>query len=252
MRVIRPSALAGAGRRRTLLLGATMLSTGALATQLTLLAPASSAVGVLAGSAALGLGVGTAWLTRALRRDRARSAAEALAGLLAPTLDDSYTLLLAPALPIRDADRLDGVLVGPAGVRVLTVRDWHGRYRVRGRGWEFDAPGGRGWIRCRTNPSFEAAALVEGFSRWATEAGLRLPDIALRPAIAFPDRRSRIVLEEPIDEVVTTDNAPWWANTVGRVQRLDPSSVARLVAAVMQAAEERATTARRRAAHDAG
>ncbi|HEU5326300.1 MAG TPA: hypothetical protein VFV59_10495 [Candidatus Limnocylindria bacterium] len=252
MRVIRPSALAGNGRRRTLLLSATMLAVGVLAAQLTLLTPASTATGVLAASAALGLGVGTAWLLRALRPNRARSAAEALAGLLAPTLDDSYTLLLAPTLPVRDAARLDGVLVGPAGVRVLTVRDWDGRYRVRGRGWEFDARGRRGWITCRTNPSFEAASLSEGFSRWASDAGLVLPDVALRPAIAFPNRRSRIVLEEPIDEVITTDNAPWWANTIGRVQRLDPSSVARVVAAVMEAAEARSAVGRRPAAQDAG
>jgi hypothetical protein len=253
MRVIRPSALAGNGRRRTLLLSATMLAVGVLAAQLTLLTPASTATGVLAASAALGLGVGTAWLLRGLRPNRARSAAEALATLLAPTLDDSYTLLLAPAPPVRDAARLDGVLVGPAGVRVLTVRDWEGRYRVRGRGWEFDARGRRGWIKCRTNPSFEAASLAEGFSRWAAGAGgLVLPDVALRPAIAFPSRRSRIVLEEPMDEVVTTDNAPWWANTIGRVQRLDPSSVARVVGAVMEAAEARSAVGRRPAAQDAG
>jgi hypothetical protein len=251
MRVIRPSALRGEGRRRALLLAATMLATGLLAAQLTLLTPASAATGVLAASAALGLGIGAAWMTRTLRPNRSRSAAEALAALLAPTFDDSYTLLLAPALPIRDAARLDGLLVGPAGVRVLTVRDWDGRYRVRGRGWEFDARGRRGWITCRTNPSFDAASLAEGFARWASGAGLVLPDTAMRPTIAFPNRRSRIVLEEPVDEVVTTDNAPWWANAIGRVQRLDPSSVARVVATVMEAAEERASAGRWTAPQDA-
>ncbi len=87
-------------------------------------------------------------------------------------------------------DRLDGLLVGPAGVRALTVRDWEGRYRVRGRLWEFHAGKRRGWIRCRTNPSYDAVALGEGVGRWAVEAGL--PHVPVRGAVAFPLKRSRI------------------------------------------------------------
>jgi hypothetical protein len=37
--------------------------------------------------------------------------------------------------------------------------------------------------------------------------------------------------------VVTTDNAPWWANTIGRVRRLDPATSGRVVQAVLDAAE---------------
>jgi len=59
----------------------------------------------------------------------------------------------------------------------------------------------------------------------------------VRPAIVFPRAHSRIVLEEPTDEVVTTDNAPWWANTIGRVRRLDPAMSARMVQAVLDASE---------------
>lgn len=235
MRVIRPVALTGIERRRALLLAGSMLAAGTLACLLAIVTPGGPmATGSLAATAAIGLGVGCAWLARVLRPSRGHDLSVALVDLLGPAFDDSYTLLVAPRLPVRDAVRLDGILVGPAGVRVLTARDWHGRYRVRGRTWEFDARGGR-WIACRTNPSFDASALAEGVERWASSVGLdRLP---LKPAIAFPHRRSRVVLEEPADEIVSRDNAPWWANQIGRVQRLDPALAARLVTAILDAAE---------------
>ncbi len=239
MRVIRPSALDPTGRRRATLLSLSMLATGVLAVLLTLLSsPAPAATGAMAGAAAIGLGVGSAWLMRVLRPNRTRALSAALIEVLSPAFDDSYTLLVAPRLPIRDAARLDGVLIGPGGVRVITARDWEGRYRVRGRVWEFDARGRRGWIKCRTNPSFDATKLTEGFNRWL--GGQGFGELPVRPAIAFPMGRSRIVLEEPEDEIVTSDNAPWWANSIGRVRRLDPAQAGRLVEAVLEGAERTA------------
>jgi hypothetical protein len=242
MRVIRPQALLSEGRRRSILLAVSMLAVGLLAIELAAVG-VSSATGaaLMGGTAAIGLGVGAAWLLRAVRPDRSRAMAEALTSLLTDVFDDTYTLVVAPVLPVRDVARLDGILVGPGGIRVLTARDWEGRYRVRGRTWEFDAHGRRGWIRCRTNPSFDSIALADGVVRWAREVGL--PDVAIQPAVAFPHSRSRIVLEEPDGEIITTENAPWWANTIGRVRRVDAATTARVLEAVLDAAE-RATVAR--------
>jgi hypothetical protein len=239
MRVIRPSSLDPAGRRRSLILSLSMLAAGVIAGQLTLVSAAPAATGLMASAAALGLGVGTAWLARVVRPNRTRELAAALIGILTPAFDDTYTLLVAPRLPIRDAQRLDGILVGPGGVRVITARNWEGRYRVRGRVWEFDARGRRGWIRCRTNPSFEATKLAEGFTRWLGQEGFG--ELPIRPTIAFPLTRSRITLEEPTEEVITSDNAPWWANTIGRVRRLDAAEATRLVEAVLDGAERSAS-----------
>jgi hypothetical protein len=238
MRVIRPAGLAARTRRRPLLLAVTMLATGTLAVELTLLAQGEvvAATGVMAIAGAVGLGVGIAWLLRVLGPNRRRSAAELLETMLANAFDDDYTLVLAPQLPVREGRRLDGLLVGPAGVRALTVRDWEGRYRVRGRGWEFDAGRRRGWIPCRTNPSFDAVRLGEGVAHWAGAAGLH--NLPVRGAVAFPLKESRIVLEEPDDEIVTADNAPWWANAIGRMRRLDPGTGAAFVSAVLDAAEQ--------------
>jgi len=36
---------------------------------------------------------------------------------------------------------------------------------------------------------------------------------------------------------VTADNAPWWANSIGRVRRMTPGDAARVVEAVLDAAE---------------
>ncbi len=236
MLVIRPARLASGGRRRPLLFALSMLATGVLGIELALLASGITTVtGVMASAGAIGVGIGCAWLLRVIGPNRRRSAAELLHRMLEPAFDDTYTLVLGPQLPVREGHRLDGLLVGPGGVRALTVRDWDGRYRVRGNAWEFDAGGRRGWIPCRTNPSIEATRLGEGVARWAVEAGV--PNIPIRGAVAFPLKHSRVVLEEPEGEVVTAENAPWWANAIGRFRRLDPSAGQTFVAAVLDAAE---------------
>jgi hypothetical protein len=251
MRLIQPAALTAGERRRPLLMAGATLGAG-------LLAAAGAAVsggptplvGALGMAAAAAIGIGTARLVRALDPRRARPRARRLATLLAPVFDDDYTLVVAPRLPVRDGARLDGILIGPAGVRVLTVRDWEGRYRVRGRVWEFDARGRHGWVRCRTNPSHDAVSLAEGVARWAARAGLG--ELPIRPAIAFPAPRSRLVLEEPSDEIVTAENAPWWANSIGRARRLDPPTAARVLAAVLDASERTVGVRARSVPGDAG
>ncbi len=223
--------------RRSLALGLGMVLTGLVAVGLAVVAGESRSdiVGTLGVVAALGIGIGSAWLLRIAALIRPRSAAAVLERMLAPMFDDSYALVLGPRLPIRDALRLDGLLIGPAGVRALTVRDWEGTYRVRGRIWEFDAGRRGGWIRCRTNPSHDASALAEGVVRWAADVGLT--GIAVQGAVAFPLARSHVVLEEPVDEIVTTDNGPWWANAIGRFRRLDPATASALLSAVLDVSE---------------
>jgi hypothetical protein len=246
VRVIRPTALSPNERRRAIALGWAMVATGGAAALLAALGPGNgAATGIFAAVAAVALGVGVAWLLRALRPNRTRDLARALVGRLEPAFDDSYTLVVAPRLPLRDAARLDGILVGPGGIRVVTARNWEGHYRVRGKVWEFDA-GRRGWIRCRTNPSYEAVALSEGCARWLIDRGFR--DLPVRPVIAFPLTRSRLVLEEPADEIVTSDNAPWWANSIGRVRRLDPAVAGQVLETILDASELEAGRRRRASA----
>ena len=243
MRVIRPAGLNTGRRAATILVPLGVMGPGVagLVLALAIGGRAVGATGVLAAVAALGLGIGAALLLRVVGPNRRRSAAELLQELLAPAFDDDYALVLAPPLPIRGARELDGLLVGPAGIRVLTVRDWDGRYRVRGRGWEFDAGRRRGWIPCRTNPSLEVLRIHEGVVRWADEANLH--NLPIRGAVAFPLRQSRIVLEEPDEEVVTTENVRWWANAIGRARRLDPAAGDAFVNAVLDAGDAAAPRA---------
>ena len=235
MRVIRPRT--ARTDHRPLLVALLMLGVGALAAGLAARLPAStSAAGPLALTAALGLGIGTAWLIRAVTRRPPSPVSDELTRLLGTTFDDSWVLVTEPRLPGVARD-LAGLLVGPGGVRALVVRRWRGRYRVRGRAWEYDTRDRRrGWIRCRTDPSFDADSLAGAIKAWARASGLD-EHLAVVGAVAFPYGHSHIVLEEPGGEVVTTDNAPWWANSIGRVRRLDPTRVAAVVEAVMTATE---------------
>lgn len=226
-------------RRGPLAFAGLMLAVGALAAVLAIVAPArrSEATAALAITAALGLGIGAGSLGQTLRI-RHKGTGDDLVRLLGGTLDDSYLLLLRPRLPAVPAD-LEALLVGPPGVRALVVRRWEGRYRARNNGWEFDTHSRRGWIRCITNPTFEsrsASLAVAGWARTALGGG----PIPVEPAVAFPDRRSRVVLEEPDVEVITTENAPWWASRMGKVQRMDAGEVVGFVEAVVEASRRAA------------
>jgi len=249
VRLIHPATIRGM-RTNALAVALAMLIVGFTALVLMALLPANrvAAIALLSLSAALGIGVGTAMAWREARsaRRRRKEIGNDIARLLAPAFDDSYTLVLAPRLPGVPAE-LAALLVGPAGVRALIARRWRGRYRVRGRGWELDTRSRAGWIPTLTNPSFDADAVADAVSRWSRTA-LDDTTVGITPAIAFPRPYSTVVLEEPIGEIVTTDNAPWWAQSIGRVQRIDAPRAARFVEAVLSASEAEATGAARSAA----
>lgn len=241
MRLIHPS-LARSFRDNLLLVALAMLVVGGIAVILMALLPPTrvAPIALLSLSAALGLGVGAgmAWQFVVRARRRREQISDDLGRLLAPAFDDSYTLVLAPRLPGVPED-LAALLVGPAGVKAFIARRWRGRYRVRGRGWEFDTRSRSGWIPTDTNPSFDADTVAAAVSRWTRET-LADPTVVISPAVAFPRSYSTVVLEEPIGEIVTADNAPWWAHSIGRVQRLDPRRAARFVEAVLTASEAEA------------
>jgi hypothetical protein len=232
MRVIR-LASPRSSRRRPAALAALMLGVGAIAAVLAIAGPSqrAEARAMLAIVAALGLGVGAGMVGQVLRM-RAGSAPEDVVRLLSGALDDAYLLLVAPRLSGVPAE-VEALLVGPPGVRALIARRWNGHYRVRGHGWEFDARGRQGWIPCITNPSFEGTAARNALVTWAKGAGHE--NVPIEVAIAFPDRHSRLVLEEPDSEVITTENVPWWANSIGRVQRMNAERVVAFAESVIAA-----------------
>lgn len=241
MRLIRPARRI-AGDRWGRALALAMLLVGGLALLVMALLPNDriGPVAALGVVAALGIGIGLAWLIRSLGGRRAPEG-EDLARLLAPAFDDSYVLLLNPRLPDVPND-LAALLVGPAGVRALVARRWRGRYRVRGRGWEYDTRSSAGYIPCRTNPTFDAETVVAAVQRWARTAADE-PALPAAATVAFPRSWSVLVLEEPDSEVLTSDNAPWWAQRIGRVQRMDAARVARFVQAVIDAGDATAVPA---------
>jgi hypothetical protein len=235
MRLIRPAPRRNE-RRAAVLMSLAMLAVGLVAIGLMALLPGDrmSGVAMLGIAAALSIGIGLAWLIRALSSET-RQLDDDLVRLLAPAFDDTYVLILSPRLPDVPSE-LAGLLVGPAGVRALLVRRWRGRYRVRGRRWEYDTKSRKGWIPCRTNPSFTGDAVAEAVAHWARTA-VDEASLPIAPAVAFPRPWSVIILEEPESEVVTTDNAPWWAQSIGRVQKMDQHRVAHFVQGVVDAVE---------------
>lgn len=239
MRLIHPS-ISRRFRDHALAVALAMLVVGGSAVVLMAILPPTrvAPIALLGLSAALALGVGTGMTWRAVAgvRRRREQIGDDLGRLLAGALDDSYTLVLAPRLP-GVPDDLAALLVGPAGVKAFVARRWRGRYRVRGRGWEYDTRSRAGWIPTITNPSFDADTVAAAVARW-THSTLDDQTFSVAPAVAFPRSYSTVVLEEPAGEIVTADNAPWWAQSMGRVQRLDPRRAARFVEEVLSATEE--------------
>lgn len=229
-------AVRGAPRRR--LIGHLAAALGLACAGLTAGVLVAAGVGLRDGSfaalavaAPLGLGIGCALVADALNRSASPGWRDSeLVRLLGTTLDDRWVLLCRPHVAGMEAEP-DGLLVGPPGVRAIVVRTWDGRYRLHGRRWEYDAGGRNGWIRCRTDPGHKALRMRDAVKQWATEAVG--PHVPVEAAVAFPRRASRVVLEAPEVEVVTTDNAPWWARRVGRVQRLDAAQVEAVVRAAV-------------------
>lgn len=238
MRVVRP-AFTAADRVRASVTALLMLVVGWTAVlQMALLPPGrTGAIALLALAGALGIGVGAAGLVRAVAigRRRPADAADDLVALLRGSFDDATTLILAPRLPGVPAG-LGALLIGPSGVRAVLVRRWRGRYRIRGRAWDFRAGGRDPWISCRSNPSFEADHVADAVSAWLRTA-VDDPGLVVTPLVAFPRAWSRVTLEEPGTEVVTVDNGPWWAHVIGRLQRLDARRAGRVVRAVIDAGE---------------
>lgn len=209
---------------------------GVAAAILVLVAPSGSersGLGLVAAVAGLAIGIALALAWRAVTGRAPAPADDDLERLLGPLFDDAYVLIASPRLPGRSAD-LAALLVGPPGVRALVARAWDGHYRVSGKRWEYDTHSRRGWILCRTNPTWDAASVRETVVRWARDEGLEA-NLPIEAAIAFPRRESQIVLEEPTVEVVTRDNAPWWAARIARAQRLDATRIERFVEAVVAA-----------------
>ena len=239
MRVVRiaPPASVPAWRRSGVTAGAFGI-VGVVAALLVLLVPSAEArsgsgLGLVAAVAGLAIGIALALAWRAVTGRRPSPADDDLERLLGPLFDDSYVLVASPRLPGRSAD-LAALLVGPSGVRALVARAWDGHYRVSGKRWEYDTHSRRGWIVCRTNPTWDATSVREAVVRWARDEGLEA-NLPIEAAVVFPRRSSQIVLEEPTIEVVTRDNAPWWAARIARAQRLDAARIERFVQAVVTA-----------------
>jgi hypothetical protein len=171
-----------------------------------------------------------AWLPQDPGERVAADEAKALERLLDPVLSDAYVLILSPDIPGVDQS-LRGLLIGPGGVRALLVRRWNGHFRQRGRAWEYDSRGKRGWIPCRTDPTKDGRQVLGQLTAWMRDnLGTTLP---VEATIAFPDRHSQIELtNDPVTEVVTLDNAPWWANHLSKARRMDERSAGRLLEAL--------------------
>jgi hypothetical protein len=77
-----------------------------------------------------------------------------VAQLIVQALDGNWHLFRNVVIPSRNRADLDLVLVGPPGIWVLEVKNFHGEYRNIGETWE--RRNGKSWKPAKVNPSRQA------------------------------------------------------------------------------------------------
>jgi hypothetical protein len=85
---------------------------------------------------------------------RGQEGEEKVTEMVIQALDGSWQVFRSICLPERNKGDLDLVLVGPPGVWVLEVKNYHGKYRNIGEAWQYQR--GKKWKTLSKNPSRQA------------------------------------------------------------------------------------------------
>jgi hypothetical protein len=105
-------------------------------------------------------------------------------------LDGNWHLFRNVSLPGRDKGNLDLVLVGPSGVWFLEVKNFNGKYRNVGKGWQYQR--GRNWITLSKSPSEQALNNVDRLKNF-----LKANDEFVNAAIVWANEESSLSVENP-------------------------------------------------------
>ncbi len=144
---------------------------------------------------------------------------ERVVSLIQQALDGKWSAFLNVNLPGRGRGDIDVILVGPAGVYALEVKNLTGTYRNVGEQWEFQA--GKRWRIARANPSRQAqdnAVRVAAFlkadsiSQWVT------------PAVVWANPDAPLTVENPAVAVWKLDRLRDELGNLAQVDKVDATT----------------------------
>ena len=123
--------------------------------------------------------------------------------IIRQSLDGHWYLFRNVVLPGRNKGDIDGVLVGPAGVWILEIKNFHGEYRNIGDRWEYRS--GKVWKPAKVNPSQQALnnairlgnfLKADGNKQWVT------------PSVVWANVECPVIVENPVTAVWNLDRLP--------------------------------------------
>jgi hypothetical protein len=112
--------------------------------------------------------------------------------LTAQALDGNWTICRNLCLPGRNKGDLDIVLVGPPGVWVLEVKNFHGEWRNVGETWEYRQ--GRKWKPISASPSRQARNNAIRLGNFLKADHLK---VFVEPAVVWANEDNPPIVENP-------------------------------------------------------
>lgn len=124
-------------------------------------------------------------------------------GIVQQALDGRWHVFRNIRLPGKPRGDLDLVLVGPAGILVVEVKNYHGIYRNNGSDWEIQRKGT--WGKMRVSPSQQAKNGAARLGNFLKADGIQA---WVTPVVVWANPESNLRLENPMVAVWTLDRLP--------------------------------------------
>jgi len=160
---------------------------------------------------------------------------ERTVGAIQQVLDGNWTAFLNVRLPGRNPADLDIVLVGPAAVFALEVKNYNGTYRNIGADWERQAQ--KGWRKLDRSPSEQA-----------TKNALRLNDFLkvdgisqyVEKAVVWANPDAPITTENPTVRVWTLERLRDELGNLPQADKVSPTTRDQIAAKLSKLCEKQA------------
>lgn len=140
--------------------------------------------------------------------------------LIVQALDGNWHLFRNITLPGRNKADLDLVIVGPPGVWVLEVKNFHGEYRNIGENWEYKR--GNEWKAAHKSPSRQALNSAVRLGNFLKADNVK---VFVNPAVVWANEENPPFIENPTVAVWSYNRLPdelgniWHGEKLSKAER---------------------------------
>jgi hypothetical protein len=161
-------------------------------------------------------------------------------------LDGSWKVFRNVEVPGPKHGDLDFVLVGPPGVWVLEVKNWHGKYRNVGEQWEkWD---GRLWKEAAERPSEQVQHSAADLGRFLRA---EVPNAYAEAAVVWANPESSLAVDNPMLPVWVLDRLPDELGNIWYSRQIPEGTREQIVEKLTRLCERQRRQKTKRAGHKA-